>query len=151
MQIKKTFVLIIFITSLFLHSLQNFAMPSLEQTQTLQIYTHFQTFIGKPTWLLIVRDVESGLVSPYIFDIRNNDNFWIAFTFGHHYRVTTSKVTFGKYAVINNFCGLENGILSGISMFMKLTGSLTPDPKTTKCHVTAFQETTFTIVNEHFQ
>ncbi len=151
MQIKKMFTQGIFILVIFFLHISSYALPSLAETQTLQIYTHFQTFIGKPTWLLIVRDVESGLVSPYIFDIRNNDNFWVAFTFGHHYKVTTSKLTFDRYAVINNFCGLENGILSGVSMFMKLTGSLTPDPKTMKCHVTKYQDTQLTIVNDNLK
>ncbi|HEX2548907.1 MAG TPA: hypothetical protein VHM20_03700 [Gammaproteobacteria bacterium] len=149
MEIKKILTMVIVVLNLFFQNISSFALNSLAQTQTLQIYTHFHNFVGKPTWLLIVRDVETGLVSPYIFDIRNNDNFWVAFTFGHHYKVTTSKVTFGQFAVINNFCGLENGILSGISMYMKLTGSLTPDPKTTKCHVTKYQNSQFTIVNEN--
>ena len=67
MEIKKMVTIFMFILSLFFQNSISFALNSLAQTQTLQIYTHFQTFIGKPTWLLIVRDVETGLVSPYIF------------------------------------------------------------------------------------
>ena len=103
MGIKKIVTFYIFILYLVFRSISGYALNSLINTETLQIYTHFQTFVGKPTWLLIIRDVETGLVSPYIFDIRNNDNFWLAFTFGHHYKVTTSKLTFGHFAVINNF------------------------------------------------
>jgi hypothetical protein len=103
--------------------------------QTISIYTQFRHFVGKPTWLLIIRDVESGLVSPYIFDIRNNENYWIAFTYGHTYRVTVSNLSFGTYAKIPNFCGLENGILSGKSQHITLKGVLTPDPKTIKCFI----------------
>ncbi|MBV8801533.1 MAG: hypothetical protein JO131_00955, partial [Gammaproteobacteria bacterium] len=43
--------------------------------ETLNIYTQFKQFVGKPSWLLIIRDVETGLISPYIFDIRNNENY----------------------------------------------------------------------------
>jgi hypothetical protein len=116
--------------------------------QTIQIYTQFRHFFGKPTWLLIIRDVETGLVTPYIFDIRNNENYWLAFTYGHHYQITVSNLKFGTYGVINNFCGLENGILSGVSMYMTLTGVLTPDPKTTKCFVHQYKNASFTMVNE---
>lgn len=117
--------------------------------QTIQIYTRFRQFVGKPTWLLIIRDVETGLVTPYIFDVRNNENYWVAFTYGHHYRITVSQLKFGTYGEINNFCQLENGILSGTSMYMTLTGVLTPDPKTTKCFVHHYKNASFTIVNEN--
>jgi len=103
--------------------------------ETINIYTQFKQFVGKPTWLLIIRDVETGLVSPYIFDIRNNENYWIAFTYGHTYRVTVSNLKFGTYGEVQNFCGLEDCILSGASLYMTLKGVLTPDPKTTKCYV----------------
>lgn len=119
---------------------------SLEQTQTLQIYTNFKSIIGKPSWLLIIRDVETGLVSPYLFDIRNNDNFWVAFTYGHHYRITASTLQFDGRAVIKNFCRLESGIISGKSMYMTLSGVLTPDPHTFKCNVMKYGDMKFTIV-----
>jgi hypothetical protein len=108
--------------------------------ETLNIYTQFKQFVGKPTWLLIIRDVETGLISPYIFDIRNNENYWIAFTYGHSYRVTVSNLKFGTYGEINNFCGLEDCILSGTSLYMTLKGVLTPDPKTTKCYIHPFKD-----------
>jgi len=123
------------------------AIADNEFGQTIQIYTQFRQFYGKPTWLLIVRDVETGLVTPYIFDIQNNQNYWLAFTYGHHYRITVSNLKFGTYGEITNFCGLENGILSEISMYMTLTGVLTPDPNTTKCFVHQYKNASFTIVN----
>jgi len=115
--------------------------------QTLQIYTHFHSILGKPSWLLVVRDVETGQVSPYLFDLRHNNNFWVAFTYGHSYRVTASTLKFGAYAEINNFCRLENGILSGKSLYITLSGKLTPDPKSSKCYVTKYRDMSFTITN----
>jgi hypothetical protein len=135
------------IISLCLMSMSVFAEDQLGQT--IQIYTQFRHFFGKPTWLLIIREVETGIVTPYIFDIRNNQNYWLAFTYGHHYRITVSNLKFGTYGEINNFCGLENGILSGISMYMTLTGVLSPDPKTTKCFVHQYKNASFTIVNKN--
>lgn len=123
-----------------------YAENSLEQTQTLQIYTNFKSIIGKPSWLLIIRDVDTGLVSPYLFDIRNNDNFWVAFTYGHNYRITASTLQFDGCAEIKNFCRLENGIISGKSMYMTLSGMLTPDPHTLTCNVMKYGDTKFTIV-----
>jgi hypothetical protein len=116
--------------------------------QTLQIYTHFKSILGKPSWLLIVRDVNTGQVSPYLFDLKHNNNFWVAFTYGHTYRVTASVLKFGAYAEIKNFCGLEDGILSGQSMYITLSGKLSPDPTSSKCYVMKYNDTLFTIVNQ---
>jgi hypothetical protein len=113
--------------------------------QTVQINTHFRSVLEKPTWLLILRDVESGQVLPYIYDVRGNDNFWIAFSTERTYRVTVSNLTFGKYAVIHNFCDLQNGIIEGKSIFVSITGELTPDPKSFRCHVLKYQSTPFTV------
>ena len=115
--------------------------------QSIQINTHFQSVAGKPSWLLIVRDVESGQVSPYIFDIRNNDNFWIAFTYGRSYRVSVSNLKWGPYAIINNFCNLEDGILDGRSLVITLSGDLTPISSTSLCHVLNYKNSYFPIVS----
>lgn len=113
--------------------------------QTLQISTHFRHVVGHPTWLLIVRDVETGVVSPYLFDIHDNDNFWIAFTFGHSYRVTASTLKFGPFAIIHNFCHIEDGILSRQSMIINVSGSLTPLRGTSKCETMKYNEIEFPI------
>lgn len=123
-----------------------YAENSLEQTQTLQIYTNFKTILGKPSWLLIIRDVDTGLVSPYLFDIQKNDNFWVAFSYGHNYKITASTLQFEGCGEIQNFCNLENGIISGKSMYMTLSGILSPDPLRMKCNVMKYGDTKFTIV-----
>jgi hypothetical protein len=107
--------------------------------ETLQINTQFRSVMGKPTWLLIIRDVNTGVVIPYIFDIRENSNFWVAFTYGHSYRITASTLKFGPFAIIHNFCLLENGILTGKSMVIRLSGRLTPYRGSSICHVTKYR------------
>ncbi|HLB57200.1 MAG TPA: hypothetical protein VJL60_00110 [Gammaproteobacteria bacterium] len=129
--------------------LVNSAIASNLPGQTLQVYTHFREIIGKPSWLLIIRDVNTEQVFPYLFDIRNNDNFWVAFTEGHSYRVTVSNLKFGTDSVINNFCGLENGILSGKSMYITLSGTLSSDRATSKCFVQTYNGMPFTVVNDN--
>lgn len=115
--------------------------------QNIQITTNFRSLMGKPTWLLVIRDVQNGQVLPYLYEIKNNDNFWIAFTYGHSYRVVASTLKFGRFAVINNFCHLENGILTGKSMIVTLTGDLTPNRATARCKVLKYSDTAFTIVS----
>jgi hypothetical protein len=138
MAVKKFWRFLLLTLSFILSS----ASYSQSMSQTLQITTRFSSFITKPTkptWLLIVRDMETGKLLPYIFDINKNDNFWIAFTAGRSYRITASSVTFGPFAKINNFCNLENGIISGKSMIITLTGELSPDPNRLRCNVMKYQ------------
>ncbi len=130
-------------------ALSAYAQNDLSQTQTLQIYTNFKSIWGKPSWLLIIRDVDTGLVSPYLFDIQKNDNFWVAFSYGHNYRITASVLQFPGCAEIKNFCNLENGIISGKSMYMTLSGVLSPNPFMLKCHVMKYADSNFTIVNKN--
>lgn len=144
---NQLYLIVLFIAG-FLMSLCALAQNALDQTQTLQINTHFRYVVGKPSWLLIVRDSQTGLVSPYLFDIHNNDNFWVAFTYGHDYKVTASTLTLNGSCIIKNFCGLENGTLSGQSMVMTLTGALTPDTRYLKCNVLHYSDSKFTIVNK---
>ncbi|HSW69158.1 MAG TPA: hypothetical protein VLI69_03225 [Gammaproteobacteria bacterium] len=106
--------------------------------QTIQINTRFHSIIGNPVWLLILRDPDTGIVYPYLYDIKNNDNFWLAFSFGQNYVVTVSNLKFGPFAIINNFCHLENRLLTRKSMIISLTGNLTPAPVTSTCHVITY-------------
>ncbi len=115
------------------------AVAAAHNGETLQITTHFDSIMGSPTWLLILRDVNSGAVFPYIFDIKNNNNYWVAFTTGHSYRVMASTLTFGPYAKIKNLCNIENGILKGKSLGISLSGTLSPDPHQFRCRVMPFQ------------
>lgn len=53
-----------------------------ELGQSLQIYTRLHSFVGRPSWLLVIRAVDSGETIPYIYDFSQGNNFWVAFTFG---------------------------------------------------------------------
>jgi hypothetical protein len=111
--------------------------------QSIQINTRFHSVIGNPVWLLILRNADTGVVMPYLYDVRNNDNFWIAFSYGRNYIITASTLKFGPFAVIHNFCHLENGVLSGKSMIITLTGDLTPSPRTSKCRILKYNDYPF--------
>lgn len=116
--------------------------------QVLQINTHFSHIQGSPTWLIILRDVETQVVSPYLYDVQKRNNFWIAFTPGHTYKITVSQLRFGQHKVVTNYCHLENGVLIGKSKFIVVTGSLTPDRSTSHCSVTTYEDTPFPVVND---
>lgn len=118
--------------------------------QTLQINTRFRSIIGKPVWLLIIRDVDTGIILPYLFDIKNNQDFWVAFTFARNYQITVSELKFGPFAIIHNFCHLEGGVMSGKSMILTLTGDLTPSPQTSTCHNLTYNDSAFPIVTHPY-
>ncbi len=137
MTIKKWVAILLLAASVF-HVLAS-AQNSLGQV--IQINSNFRSVIGSPTWLLIIRNEDTGQVFPYLFDVKNKDNFWLAFTYGRTYRITASKLTFGTYAVIHDFCHLEEiGILAGKSMIITLKGDLTPSPTTFNCNVIRFED-----------
>lgn len=121
------------------------ANASGEIAQTLSISTNFRTIVGNPTWMIELRDIESGLVLPYIFDIHENKNYWLAFSKQHTYRVVASILKFGPYVTVNNFCGLQSGILTGKSMYIRVSGNITPDLRFTKCQVIKFKQEQFTV------
>lgn len=116
--------------------------------QTLSIYTDFKCIVGKPTWVVELRDIESGQVLPYLFDILDNKNYWLAFSKEHSYRVVASVLKFGPYKTINNFCGLESCILTGKSMYINVSGIISPDMRQTKCKVIKFKQEQFTVANQ---
>lgn len=127
-------------------------------SQTLQIYTRFSSFVGKPSWLLIIRDVDHNQNVPYVFDITQGNHFWIAFTYGRNYLISVStlqietyKSRLNKYKQyrINNFCQLESQgrIIKGKSIYITISGDLSPDPSTYTCYVSQYDDGDFTIVN----
>lgn len=116
--------------------------------QAIQINTHFRTLLGNPVWLLILRNEESGAVVPYLFDIRQKDNFWVAFAFGRIYRVTVSNLKFDEHFSISNFCGLESGVITEKSMFITLSGDLTPNRSSSQCHILQYNAMPFPIVGQ---
>lgn len=121
--------------------------------QTIQIHTRIHSFTGRPSWLLIVRDVDHEQNIPYIFDFRSGSNYWVALTYGRNYLITVSELQFSPYrknpyktnpytsAKINNFCQLESGgrIRRGESLYITIDGDLTPYSNTYRCHVSSYR------------
>ena len=118
--------------------------------ETIQISTHLHSFVGKPSWLLIIRDVDTGNVYPYLYDIRRGDNYWVANTFSEHYLITVSQmqmVTFRSRTdnyrnyKIDNFCFLEsNGrIIRNQSLSIVITGDLSPNENTYICNASYYR------------
>lgn len=114
--------------------------------QTFQINTQLRSYVGKPAWLIIINDIDTGQVTPYFFPIYETDNFWFAFTFAHRYRVNVSDLQFGPPdAVIHNFCHLRNTVFNRESIIINLSGNLTPDKRTSFCHLQRYKEYSFPI------
>jgi hypothetical protein len=115
--------------------------------QTIQITTRYKSIMGKPTWVLILRDEETGEVLPYMYDVRKEENFWIALSNTHSYRVTSSTMTFGPFAIINNYCHLVDGVILGKSMIITLGGTLTPNRNTSRCRIMKYYDVPIPVVN----
>lgn len=116
--------------------------------QIIELNTFFEGYVGMPSWLLIVRDIDHNQNIPYVYDFYQGRNGWIAFTYGHNYEVLASQMRFDPYGeVINNFCGLENfKKIRGESIRVVLTGDLTPDTRTFKCEVQKFPDAPFAVI-----
>ena len=115
--------------------------------QTISINTFFSCVSGSPSWLLILRDLDTGQVVPYLYDIRRENNAWLAFSYGRAYQITVSTLTFGPFAVLHNFCGLENLSFRDTSLNIRLTGALTPNRYGFQCRRLPFKNMPFTIMN----
>lgn len=137
------------------------APPSYSQNndglgQTIQINTQLDSFVGRPSWVIIIRDIDHNQNIPYIYDFTTEDNFWVAFTYGRQYLITASELQFSPYRSnpyasyshyyserkIHNFCHLESQgrIMRGESMSVMLTGKLTPNTDTYSCTVSQYRD-----------
>ena len=122
--------------------------------QTIQIYTRLHSFVGKPSWLLIIRDIDNNENILYLLDFKRGKNFWVAFTYGRNYLITVSELQFSPYRrdpyhikKIKNFCQLESWgrIIRGKSLYITINGELTPNTDTFSCHVSRYADSNFTI------
>lgn len=107
----------------------------------IRIYTHLKEgIIAKPTWVLVLRDRETGTTAPYLFDFRQSDHFWQALSPGRQYEITISNLRFHPFpAEFKNFCGLEKKKLNNESISVEITGKLTPKRNTLKCKWMQYQ------------
>ncbi len=127
--------------------------------QTIQIETHFRSFVGNPSWTLIIRDLDHNQNVPYLFDVTRGNNHWVAITYGRNYLITASRMqietyrsrynTYKQYR-ISDFCNLEsNGRINrGESMYITIEGDLSPDTDTYSCQIFKFPEGNFSIVKQ---
>jgi hypothetical protein len=123
--------------------------------QTIEINTRFHSFVGRPLWLLVIRDLDHNQNISYLYDIHKGENFWIALTYGKQYLILASTLqiqTYGsrdnrfKKYTINNFCHLESHgkIMRGVSLFLNLEGDLTVNDNSINCQVSRFFNPNFT-------
>ena len=116
--------------------------------QTIQITTNLRSFSEKPSWLLIIRDLDHNQVLPYLYDFTNEDNYWVALTYSSNYVITVSELTFSPSGrKIHNFCHLESmgSIQRGNSISVNITGRLTPRAYTSSCQVLKYAGSNFNI------
>ncbi len=116
--------------------------------QTIQINTQLHSYLGQPSWLLVIRDLDHGQNIPYLYDFQGGQNFWLAFTYGRNYLITASTLTFNPYGkTVNNFCGLESRgrIIRGQSLFITLRGDLIPHSTTFQCNLMKVNDDNFTL------
>lgn len=152
MQLKKWILNIALAIPLGIASLSALAQPIDDFGQIIKIRTNFRSWIGKPTWTLIIRDVDHNQVIPYVFDIRKGTNYWVAFTYSRNYVVTVSELTFHPYdRKIYNFCNLESmgAIQRGTSMDVYIQGNLSQNTDTFTCNVLKYTDTNFNISNSN--
>lgn len=144
---KKSILMIGLSTLLLLLSSASSAQPMDNFGQTVQIRTDLRSFTGKPTWLLIIRDIDHNQVIPYLYDFDTESNFWIAFTYSRNYVITVSEMSFSPSGrKIRNFCHLESmGAIQRGSLNIYLTGKLTPREYTSTCQVLKYSDANFNI------
>lgn len=125
--------------------------------QTLQIYTRLDSYIGKPSWIIMIRDVDHNQNIPYVFDFNQENNFWLVMTYSRNYLITASTLQFSPYRSypgntrsIHNFCQLEsNGVIQrGESKYITVTGDLRPNADRYNCSVSSFSDNHFTVTQD---
>lgn len=135
---------------------QSFALDQDDIGQTIQIHTHFNAFTGRPSWLLIVRDLDHNENIPYVFDVKRGEDVWVVYTRSRHYLITVSTMQFAPYLrdpyrikKINNFCRIEShgAIQRGVSLYINLTGTLSPYAADYDCQVQKYADPNFTVVD----
>lgn len=128
--------------------------------QIIQINTRFHSFVGKPSWLIIIRDLDNQQNVPYLFDITRGENFWLIFTHSKNYLITTSRMQistyqsrcndFGSYE-LNDFCHLESHgrIIRGESLYITIDGALSSKTDSVSCHISRFADPNFSVAPQH--
>lgn len=146
---KKFIIMIGLACTLSFMSVFTPAAASNDFGNTVQITTNLRSFSEKPSWLLIIRDIDHNQVLPYLYDFTEEDNFWIALTYSRNFVVTVSELSFSPSGrKIHNFCNLESmGAIQHGSISVNITGKLTPRAYTSNCQVLKYSGSNFNIAS----
>jgi hypothetical protein len=151
------FIAIVLFYSMCLTSINVFAQTAINPFgQIIKINTRFHSFVGKPIWTLIIRDIDHNQNIPYVFDIRKGENHWIIPTYARNYLITVSRMQIETYRMgynkyrnirLKNFCSLEsNGkIIRNESMSITIDGDLSPYTDSFTCDVSTYPDPDFYI------
>ena len=137
-----------------------FSLPDDGLGQTIQIQTQLRSYVGNPTWMLLIRDIDHNQNIPYLFDIQSGENSWIALTYGQNYLILASRLQFPTYQSrynefksyrINNFCNLESygRIIRRRSLQILVSGDLQPNSRAYHCQIFSFPQTDLVVANHH--
>jgi len=74
---KKVAICIGILCGLCITTSSSYAQDNDGLGQIIQIHTRFHSFVGKPSWLLIIRDLDHNENIPYFYEIKRGDNFWL--------------------------------------------------------------------------
>jgi hypothetical protein len=122
-----------------------------DRGQIIQINTRFHSFLGKPSWLLVIRDLDHGENIPYLYDIERGENTWFALTYGKNYLIIASTLQISTYGsrlnrfkkyTIHDFCHLESQgrIIRGQSLYLTIDGDLTQHEDTVNCEISRYTD-----------
>jgi hypothetical protein len=114
-------------------------------SQTIQIHTRLSEGSEAPSWLLIIYDLNSSAVYPYLYDLIERENFFLIFTNARHYRVLSILQFNLSGQKINNFCNFPQGAISNESLDVTVTGVLTPNPATSHCQVLKYKSMPYAV------
>jgi hypothetical protein len=116
--------------------------------------------IGNLTWLLVIRDIDHNQNIPYVFQVTQGSQFWVALSYGRNYTIVASRMKMANYHAnsnrysnneIKNFCGLEsNGrIIRGESIYVTVEGDLTRNPETYRCHISKYADSNLNLTTRN--
>lgn len=117
---------------LFLCITKSLAMP------VVQIQGDLRTVSGNPRWLILLRNPDNGSTTPWMYDVKQAVNHWVILPGSHAYQIVASELLFNDRTIFHNFCGIEDGVITGKSMQITLSGQLSPTTDTIRCHVISY-------------
>jgi len=99
----------------------------------IQIEGQLKEIKANPSWFILLRNVDTGSIVPWMLDLQGPFVHWSVFPEGHDYQIIASEMRFNDNTVLHNVCDIEDGIVSGRSLQITLKGQLTPTSDTFDC------------------